>query len=49
MVCDRHTDEGRHGLGLLLVKQIVDGHKGKTVIDHSEYGGFKVTIILPKN
>lgn len=48
MVCDTNTTEQRHGLGLLIVKQIVDGHNGKTVIDHSEHGGFKVVLTIPK-
>lgn len=47
MVCDTNTTEQRHGLGLLIVKQIIDGHYGKTIIDHSEFGGLKVTLILP--
>ncbi|MCI9052987.1 MAG: HAMP domain-containing histidine kinase [Lachnospiraceae bacterium] len=48
MVCDTDTTEQRHGLGLLIVKQIINGHNGKVVIDHSEYGGFKVILIIPK-
>lgn len=38
----------RHGLGLLIVKQIIKGHNGTILIDHSEYGGFKVVLIIPK-
>lgn len=48
MVCDTNTTEQQHGLGLLIVKQIIDGHNGKTIIDHSEYGGFKVILGIPK-
>lgn len=48
MVCDTNTIEQRHGLGLLIVKQILKGHHGKILIDHSEYGGFKVVLIIPK-
>jgi len=48
MVCDTNADEQRHGLGLLIVKQIIEGHNGKVLIDHSEYGGFKVALIIPK-
>ncbi len=48
MVCDTNTTEQQHGLGLLIVKQIIDGHNGKTIIDHSEYGGFKVILTIPK-
>ncbi len=47
MVCDENTTEQRHGLGLLIVKQIVSSHHGKVTIDHSRYGGFSVKIILP--
>lgn len=48
MVCDKNTTEQRHGLGLLIVKQIMEGHGGKVLIDHSEYGGFKVVLMIPK-
>ncbi|MCI8558477.1 MAG: HAMP domain-containing histidine kinase [Lachnospiraceae bacterium] len=48
MVCDRNTAEQRHGLGLLIVKQIIKGHNGSVLIDHSEYGGFKVVLIISK-
>lgn len=47
MVCDTNTTEQRHGLGLLIVKQIMDGHSGTVAVDHSEYGGFKVTLTIP--
>lgn len=48
MVCDTNTTEQRHGLGLLIVKQIIDGHNGKTIISKSEYGGFKVVLAIPQ-
>lgn len=48
MVCDTNTTEQRHGLGLLIVKQIIKGHHGKVRIDHSQYGGLKVVLIIPK-
>ena len=48
MICDTNTTEQRHGLGLLIVKQIIKGHNGKVLINHSEYGGFKVVLIIPK-
>ena len=48
MICDTNTAEQRHGLGLLIVKQIIEGHDGEIVIDHSEYGGFKVVLTIPK-
>lgn len=47
MVCDADTDQQRHGLGLLIVKQIVFAHNGKMLIKHSEYGGFEVDLSLP--
>lgn len=48
MICDTNTAEQRHGLGLLIVKQIIKGHNGEIIIDHSEYGGFKVVLTIPK-
>ena len=48
MICDTKSTEQQHGLGLLLVKQIIKGHNGKVLIDHSEYGGFKIVLIIPK-
>ena len=48
MVCDKNTTEQRHGLGLLIVKQIIDVHNGKVMMKHSEYGGFKVILKIPK-
>ena len=48
MVCDTNTTGQRHGLGLLIVKQILDGHNGKTIIGHSSYGGFKAELVIPK-
>lgn len=47
MVCDNNTTEQRHGLGLLIVKQIVAAHGGITTIEHSSYGGFLVKLTLP--
>lgn len=47
MVCNENTSEQRHGLGLLIVKQIISAHGGKTIIGHSSYGGFSVKITLP--
>ena len=47
MVCDTNATEQRHGLGLLIVKQIAASHHGTVVIDHSRFGGFEVKIILP--
>lgn len=47
MVCDEKTTEQRHGLGLLIVKQIIFSHNGKMLIKHSEHGGFEVDLSLP--
>lgn len=49
MVCDEKTSEQRHGLGLLIVKQIMFAHKGEMLIKHSEYKGFEVDLSLPMN
>jgi len=35
MVCDTSTSEQRHGLGLLIVKQIISGHNGTVLIGKS--------------
>lgn len=47
MVCDENTSEQRHGLGLLIVKQIMEAHHGRLTIDHSQYGGFQAVLYLP--
>lgn len=47
MVCDENTSEQRHGLGLLIVKQIAAAHGGIISIGHSLYGGFSVKLIFP--
>lgn len=47
MVCDENTIDQRHGLGLLIVKQITDSHHGDVMIGRSRYGGFAVHIMLP--
>ncbi|GGN65091.1 sensor histidine kinase [Oceanobacillus indicireducens] len=48
MISDVATTEQRHGLGLLIVKQILQSHDGIMLIGHSKYAGFSVTIELPK-
>lgn len=47
MVCDANTTEQRHGLGLLIVRQIAASHGGTVRIGHSAHGGFLVEIVLP--
>lgn len=47
MVCDTNTTEQRHGLGLLIVKQVAASHNGTATIEHSSHGGFAVKITLP--
>lgn len=47
-VCDTNTTEQRHGLGLLIVKQIAASHIGSLELGTSSYGGFEAKIILPK-
>lgn len=47
MVCDENTTEQRHGLGLLIVKQIAAAHGGSVSISRGSYGGFSVEIFLP--
>lgn len=47
MVCDEHVEGQRHGLGLLIVKQIAAVHDGTVTIGHSPYGGFGAEIELP--
>lgn len=46
MVCDDNTVEQRHGLGLLIVKQIMQAHNGETKIGHSSHGGFLVKLVF---
>lgn len=47
MVCDTNTAEQRHGLGLLIVRQIAASHGGAVRIGRSSYGGLSVEIVLP--
>ncbi len=48
MSCNTDSQEQRHGLGLLIVKKIINAHLGKIEMEHSEHGGFKVSLIIPK-
>ncbi len=45
--CGAGIDGQRHGLGLQLVRQIASVFGGEILMDHSNYGGFSVTISLP--
>ncbi len=47
MLCDENTDHQRHGLGLLLVRQIALVHKGSFVIGCGSFGGFLAVLTLP--
>ena len=47
MMSDSGTAEPRHGLGLLIVKQIVSAHSGTVSFDHGKNGGFAVTLAFP--
>lgn len=48
MVCDSNTREQRHGLGLLIVRQIAAAHHGTVEIGRSVSGGLEVSILLPQ-
>jgi len=39
----------RHGIGLILVRHIVDAHNGSVKFDSSVGQGFKTTLIYPSN
>jgi len=47
MFNDSGTGEQRHGLGLLIVRQIAQAHGGTVEMDHAPQGGFMVTMTLP--
>ncbi|MCQ4637316.1 HAMP domain-containing histidine kinase [Anaerovorax odorimutans] len=46
MVCDDSITRQRHGLGLLLVKQIIAAHQGSVEIGRGSHGGFSVILRL---
>ena len=45
----RHRASGGYGLGLSIVKRIVDWHGGDIRVDESPMGGARFTIILPRS
>lgn len=47
MTCDSDIREQRHGLGLLIVRQIAASHGGRIIMQQSAYGGFGADILLP--
>lgn len=47
MFNDSGTGEQRHGLGLLIVRQIAQAHGGTVEMDHAPQGGFMVTMTFP--
>ena len=47
MMCEEQTDTQRHGLGLLIVRQVAASHGGTAQIGHRIHGGFSVKILLP--
>lgn len=44
----RNRDSGGAGLGLTIVRQIVEGHRGTVAISDRAGGGACLTVILPK-
>ncbi|PTE60837.1 two-component sensor histidine kinase, partial [Staphylococcus epidermidis] len=48
LMIDDATAEQRHGLGLLIVKQIVESHDGIMIIGHRRYAGSAVTVEEPE-
>ncbi len=44
-----HTKEKSYGLGLLIVKEIVEGHKGEIKVSSCPENGTVFTTIIPKN
>lgn len=47
MVCDENTADQCHGLGLLIVKQIIAAHGGSVTLRQSDHGGFRAELTLP--
>ena len=49
MMCDSSTHDQRHGLGLRIVRQIVQSHDGELHINQGAQGGFEAKLFLPVN
>lgn len=49
MECIDERLDLRHGLGLLIVRQVVATHKGTLVVEGSEGNGCKIQLLLPKS
>ncbi|HIS46031.1 MAG TPA: HAMP domain-containing histidine kinase [Candidatus Scybalocola faecigallinarum] len=47
MFSDSAVGEARHGLGLLIVRQIIRVHEGRVTFDHGSQGGFCVKMYFP--
>lgn len=47
MMSDGSTSEQRHGLGLMIVRQIAEAHHGEILLGRGENGGFAVEICFP--
>lgn len=47
MMCDAQISQQRHGLGLQIVRQIVQGHGGSVTLSRAPGGGFAVTMDIP--
>ena len=45
----RHRASGGYGLGLSIVKRIVDWHGGTIQVSESEWGGARFRVILPRH
>ena len=43
----RSRKEGGSGLGMAIIKSIVDGHHGKITVSPSQLGGLRIEITLP--
>ncbi len=48
MMSDNGTEEPRHGLGLLIVRQIMRTHRGDASFGHSASGGFLAALQFPR-